>query len=591
MTNGDKLSSSHDGRAELELGGATARVAAQTDIGVLNLTDQIGQIELAQGSLNITVRSLDQGASYEIDTPTVALVIQQPGTFRVDVGANGNGTRITAYNGNAMVYGENNAQRELLSQRSYDIDDATLQNVTVNEIEGGDAFDAWCSDRDARYASSASAQYVSDDVVGSQDLDDYGAWQNDSDYGQVWYPSNVAVGWAPYRYGHWVWIGPWGWTWVDDLPWGFAPYHYGRWAYIHGAWGWLPGPRRMHPVYAPALVAFVGLGGAGPVGWFPLGPGEVYNPWYRASRGYYTQVNVTNINIHNAAIRASVVGNINHQYGFYQSGRIAPDARYANRAAPHGFSAVSGENFASARGVRGNLMNVDAHAMAAATVLPPGAIRRPTLASFGPARSINVRPLPSAAFNRPVVARTAPAASIPTNTIVAGRPAAANVRVLNRGPVPVSNGFRPAAAGNEARPTQIPSENFVRHANPGEAQPQRTLPQEPRLAPAQELRPVEAPRAEPQPADDQQRQFQVEQQRQLEQQRNQEQQQQRFQETQQSHNYVPEQQRQEAPQSYRPQPQYQPQYRPEQGQGQQHQPAPHPSDKAPPPPRRDDYQH
>jgi len=37
--------------------------------------------------------------------------------------------------------------------------------------------------------------------------------------------------WAPYREGHWAWIEPWGWTWVDDASFGFVTSHYGRWAF------------------------------------------------------------------------------------------------------------------------------------------------------------------------------------------------------------------------------------------------------------------------------------------------------------------------------------------------------------------------
>src|SRR5205814_1992738 len=99
-------------------------------------------------------------------------------------------------------------------------------------------------------------------------------------YGAIWVPRRVPVDWAPYRYGHWAWIEPWGWTWVDDAPWGFAPFHYGRWIFTAGNWGWVPGPRTVRPVYAPALVAWVGGprlnasvsigGGRGGVAWFPL---------------------------------------------------------------------------------------------------------------------------------------------------------------------------------------------------------------------------------------------------------------------------------------------------------------------------------
>ena len=322
LTTGDRLSTSDGARAELELGGASLRMAGGTDFGLLNLNDDLAQVELTQGTLNLSVRHLDQGQSVEIDTPTLALVVSSPGTIRVDVDNGGSGTRVTVFNGQATVYGENNAQHDVFQGRSYQFDDASLAALTVSDIGGGDAFDAWCSERDQRYAQSAADPYVSADVVGYQDLDEYGSWQDSPDYGAVWYPSQVPVGWAPYRDGHWAYIAPWGWTWVDAAPWGFAPYHYGRWAYIRGAWGWVPGPRMARPVYAPALVAFVGGGGWGvsigiggaPVGWFPLGPGEVYNPWYHCNRAYYRRINVTNIYVHNTVYRNTVIHNIDHQY-------------------------------------------------------------------------------------------------------------------------------------------------------------------------------------------------------------------------------------------------------------------------------------
>src|SRR5262249_40922790 len=68
-----------------------------------------------------------------------------------------------------------------------------------------------------------------------------------------------------------------------------------------GPW---PGPVAVAPVYAPALVAFVGgsgfslgisIGGGGLQGWFPLGPREQYVPWYRYGGDYLRQVNVTNV--------------------------------------------------------------------------------------------------------------------------------------------------------------------------------------------------------------------------------------------------------------------------------------------------------
>jgi hypothetical protein len=558
LTNGDKLSSGPGARAELDLGGAQLRVNDQTDIGVLNLNGQLGQFELTQGTLSITVHNLDQDASYEIDTPTLALVINQPGTFRLDVGANGHGTTVTAFDGGAVVYGENSVQREVFSGRSYQFGAASLDDMAVSEIQGRDAFDAWCNDRDAQYASVDSTQYVSPDVVGAQDLNQYGDWEQDDDYGDVWYPTAVAAGWAPYSLGHWAWIGPWGWTWVDAMPWGFAPYHYGRWAFLRGRWGWIPSPPRARPVYAPALVAFVGVGRGGPVGWFPLGPHEVYNPWYRASRNYYTNVNLTNLRIARNVSRTTLINSIHDQNGFYRAGRPITGVRYVNRDVPHAFTVVSAQAFASARNVQGGLARVDPRQLAAAPVASPASLQHPSPASFGRPRSPGLRPLPAAGFSRPVVAVRPPASSIAARV---GQPAA-NVRVLNAQP--------------QAAPRVVSGQAFPRYGAPPQAAPRPaapTLPQVPHFAPAQQIRQVQsapryAPTAPSMPQQDREQQVI---------------QQERFDAAERAHQYVPEQ----APRTFAPNPSYQPyrsvpmpSMRPEGGHPEQ---APHGQQSAPHP--------
>ncbi|RAN83056.1 hypothetical protein B5P43_00645 [Bacillus sp. SRB_336] len=413
LTSGDRLSTAEDARAELELGGASLRMDGQTDFGLLDLNDQLAQIELTQGTLGVTVRALDAGQSYEIDTPTVALVIDQPGRFRVDI--LDNGTQVTAFDGGATVYGDNNAQRTVNPGRSYRFVDSSLAAVAITDIDRGDAFDAWSAERDRRYATSDSSQYVSDDVVGYQDLDQYGDWQDSTDYGAVWYPTHVAADWAPYRDGHWAYIAPWGWTWVDDSPWGFAPYHYGRWAYTHRGWGWIPGPRGVRPIYAPALVAFVGGGnwsvgiGGGPVGWFPLGPGEIYNPWYRCGRRCYSNVNVHNMRgRHGHDPRAD----IDDHYSRYRDGRPSRGDRYANRDAPRGFTAVPGSTFASGRYVQRNLARVDPRRLAGASLVSRDVNRlRPPAGDAQPSRNPRVHNPRRGGFDREVVARHAPPAA------------------------------------------------------------------------------------------------------------------------------------------------------------------------------------
>jgi hypothetical protein len=637
LTTGDRLSTGQGARAELELDSGTLRIADDSNFGFLTLNDQLTQVELTQGTANLTVRNVGDGQGYEIDTPTVALVINQPGSYRVDISEDGKSTRVTDFSGQATVYGVGGAQRLVAGGRSYEFTDSSLNEVTINDIQGGDDFDAWCDSRNQRYAAEPTSQYVSPDVVGAQDLDQYGSWQSDPDYGQVWYPSNVGADWSPYSDGHWSYVGPWGWTWVDTAPWGFAPYHYGRWAHVRERWCWVPGPIGVRPVYAPALVAFVGGAGfsvsigRGPVGWFPLGPGEIYNPWYRASRGYYTNVNVTNIYARNIN-RTVVINRINNNYNYFRAGRDVPNERYLNRDVPHAFRAMSGQDFVAARNARQHMAPVNPRQFAGAAVMTHGVGNlAPVRASFAPPRAAGARPLPAGGFQREVVARTPPAANFggrPANVAGAPRMApaqanAGNVRLLNgQGPgvrtnapnrqpafsaeqngpgrgnaqAPGQPANRPAQRFDNApaamRPGELPSARFAR-PNDQQVQEQRGGNNQPRpgvsyipSAAEDRSRAQQAPGTLPNvprveqaprqsPGQDNAMQRQVMQQQQMQQQRLESQQRQAVQQQEMQQRQA-QQQRYEAPRGGYQAPQAQP--RPQQGGKEEHRP----------PPRKDD---
>ena len=157
-----------------------------------------------------------------------------------------------------------------------------------------DEFDEFCQLRGHREDTSAATQYVASDTIGYSDLDESGTWRQVAAWGAVWTPRGLPAGWAPFKFGHWTWVELWGWTWIDDAPWGFAPFHYGRWIFMDGAWSWIPGPRHVRPVYAPALAVFVDGGGTARVAWFPLGPAETYLPPYHCSPSYLTNINMGN---------------------------------------------------------------------------------------------------------------------------------------------------------------------------------------------------------------------------------------------------------------------------------------------------------
>jgi hypothetical protein len=346
LTTGDRLWTGQRARSELHIGSTAVRLGEQTSLDFLELDDDTTQLRLAQGTMKLRVRNLFDGQRIEINTPNLAFVITQPGDYRIDANPATNlgagTTRVVVQQGAGTIYGDGGAQVSIASGQQANFTDTQLTPAgPAPQVQDG--FDAWAHQRDRLEDQSVSARYVPREVIGYQQLDSYGDWQQDPTYGAVWLPRAVPANWAPYRAGHWSWIAPWGWTWVDDAPWGFAPFHYGRWAQIGPRWCWVPGRMAARPVYAPALVAFIGgsaggvnwnvaIGQQGPrpgLGWFPLAPGEAFRPAYQHSPRYVTNVN-QNI----------VVNNINATYNY----------RYQREG--HAVSVMSAEDFARGQRVR-----------------------------------------------------------------------------------------------------------------------------------------------------------------------------------------------------------------------------------------------
>jgi hypothetical protein len=252
VTIGDKIWSDKDSRAELQAGAAAFHLGSMTALSFLNLDEGIIQVRLPEGSLNFRVRELRQGDIYEIDTPNAVFTVKQAGDFRIDVNEAGDSSRMTVIRGEAQISagGQN---YDVHAGEQAEFNGAENPTYSIMHAPGPDGLDRWAEDRDQKEDRSVSGNYVSRDMPGYDDLDDYGTWRDEPEYGHVWYPSAMPYDWAPYSNGYWSWVGPWGWTWVDYSPWGFAPYHYGRWAFIGGGWGWCPGPFFGPPVYGPVL--------------------------------------------------------------------------------------------------------------------------------------------------------------------------------------------------------------------------------------------------------------------------------------------------------------------------------------------------
>lgn len=405
LTTGDKLWSDRDSRADLQLGSAAIRLSENTGISFLNLDDHTVQVQLSSGTVNVRVWRLRPDDDFEIDTPNLAFVISEPGSYRIDASEDGADTDVTIRSGDGQATGNGQSYTLHAGQVGYFTGSESL-NADVEPIGEPDPFDTWSDGRDRRYDNSRSAQYVSRDVVGYEDLDEYGDWRDDPNYGHVWFPNRVEGGWAPYHEGHWAWISPWGYTWVDDSPWGYAPFHYGRWVNAGGRWGWIAGPPAVAPVYAPALVVFVGGGGGwgGNVGWFPLGPREVYVPTYPVSRTYMTQVNVSN-----TTVNTTTVTNVYNTTIVNKTTTIT-NVTYVNRTVPGAVTAVPQNAFAGAQPVAKVAVRLTPQQVASAPVAARVAVVPTRSAVLGGKASTagHVAAPPAAVMSRQVVAKKTP---------------------------------------------------------------------------------------------------------------------------------------------------------------------------------------
>jgi hypothetical protein len=293
-----------------------------------------------------------------------------------------------------------------------------VQSTIVPQAPQADGLDKWSNDRDLGEQNSVSQRYVPRDMPGTQDLDNNGTWSQDGDNGPVWYPSEVAPDWAPYSNGYWSYVGPWGWTWVDYAPWGFAPFHYGRWGYIGNRWGWYPGPRFGVSIYGPAFVGFLGggfgFGGGFGVGWFPLGFGEPFHPWFRCGNRFAERINVRNTFIRNVNV-VHTTNNFNYAYSHNA----------------HAVTATSRNGFTGGQAVNRGAAHINEASLRGAQVTNNLGVSPSKQSAFGAANTRgNVSRPPSSVENRSVMTRTSPGAGashIPvhtmnTNGLTTGRP-------------------------------------------------------------------------------------------------------------------------------------------------------------------------
>lgn len=306
LAEGDRLRAGDGGRIGLRIGAHGLWLDERSELELRRLDDGRIELELERGALALRWLSRETAEEAVLRTGDGRFRFERAGAYRIDQLRRA--SRAQVFEGrlrfdhrgqdDAPLIVDAGEQAELWWEGGPRAERSRLQR-------GDDRFGDWLvaslgfGRQDvASLRDRPAYRYLSPELTGADELDQHGRWEVSSQFGPVWLPLRVAVDWAPYRYGRWTWTRHWGWTWVDDLPWGYATSHYGRWVHWRGRWCWAPGAVVHHrPVFAPALVTWVGSGGvqvgvqighrhAPPLAWVPLAPHERYQPWYRHSPRY-----------------------------------------------------------------------------------------------------------------------------------------------------------------------------------------------------------------------------------------------------------------------------------------------------------------
>ena len=481
LTRGDLLTTHSGSRAEIQIGSTTLRLDANTRLVFDRLDDEQTRVFLERGRVIVRLASDEAAREFGLETHSGHFDPRSTGLYRFE--SFPDSTEATSYSGR-LSFASIDSGLEIEPGLSARIWHSSRTRSRLSAAVNDD-FSLWSAERERSTASNLYSRYVSPEMTGAGDLDQHGHWSETPEYGAVWYPRNLAADWAPFRHGRWVWVESWGWNWVGYEPWGFAPFHYGRWVRHHGAWGWVPGVRVVRPVYAPAMVGWIGtpcigvavsFGTVPSVGWFPLAPREIYVPFHRSSTTYVRNVNITHVTqITNVT---EIVSNPH---------AAVRGSRYAHRDTPQAVTAAPPDTFSRQRpgassghapGERPGQRNPTHSAQPQVSVLPidiPHGKER----TNRPEATANVYPrrerMESAPLPAPVPPASRPNAPAPPMVAVPHTPPAASGVSLPKTERPTPESVRPVAI--EARP-DTPPQNAAERPERREEQTMRRPPDE-----------------------------------------------------------------------------------------------------------------
>ncbi len=387
LTTGDSLWTEPNARSEVSVAGTRVRLDQSTQLDMLQIDDSETRLQLDQGRLDIKTFTMDTAQPYEIVTPRGTVKLAAQGDYYIESGSTQDPTRLGVRSGAAQITGLNG---QVLAVRAGEVGEITgdAASPQLHTIQTAPPpMPQYWAQRDQQIAYTAP-QYISADVVGYEDMQAYGAWSNDPDYG-AGMVAEFGVGELA-ALQHRL-VGLFGALWLElgrraavglrALP--LRPLGQPQQPLVLGAAGAAASTRSMRRRWSPSSAApnwawRSATPIAAPIGWFPLGPREAYVPPYTHDRAYYDRINT------NARVERAVLDDRWQRAERHEAITAnAPNEQMVNRRFT---TVVPASAFISSQHVERAAIKVSADKLAAAPVAPVSAPPAPAQGNVPKAR-------------------------------------------------------------------------------------------------------------------------------------------------------------------------------------------------------------
>src|SRR6476659_3452198 len=168
VASGESFWTDPKSRAELRIGSRSIAMNGNTELAMAKLDQQVMQLALKQGRINLHVRTLLESESIEIDLPKGAVWILEPGIYDIDAGGGDQPERIAVFEGSARFVGGSLDVAVKAGDRAV-ISGAQTLTATVEKASQDD-FTAWCRANDYDQRRLASPYHVSPQMTGYEAL-------------------------------------------------------------------------------------------------------------------------------------------------------------------------------------------------------------------------------------------------------------------------------------------------------------------------------------------------------------------------------------------------------------------------------------